>query len=96
MITKEELKIYAEKLLFKMNEDEYDTLLKEFEVILKQMDLIDKIVGIEKLPIVSYPFIKEDIKAREDTVGSSLLIQDVLLNAKKVLNDQVKVPKVVE
>ena len=46
MIEKEKLEMYAEKLLFKMNDSEYETLQQEFEVILKQMDLIGKIEGI--------------------------------------------------
>ncbi len=96
MITKELLKSYAEKLLFRMNEEEYDTLLKEFDIILKQMDLIGKMEGIAELPVVAYPFINEDVQAREDMAGLALLTEEVLSNAKKTLNNQVKVPKVVE
>ena len=40
MVTKELLKSYANKLMFDMDDSEYETLLKEFDVILKQMDLI--------------------------------------------------------
>ena len=65
----EKLKDYANKLMFDMDDSEYETLALEFEVILKQMDLIDKIDGIEKV--------------------------DALANAKDVLANQIKVPKVV-
>ena len=36
---KDSLKILASKLMFTMDEKEYDTLSDEFEIILKQMDL---------------------------------------------------------
>lgn len=40
MISKSELESLAKKLMFEMNDDEYETLEKEFDVILKQMDLM--------------------------------------------------------
>ena len=43
----------ANKLMFTMDDREYDTLLDEFDVILKQMDLIGKIENI-KLKTVLY------------------------------------------
>ena len=43
MITKEKLKVYANKLMFDMEDSEYETLLKEFDVILKQMGKIGEI-----------------------------------------------------
>ncbi len=42
MITRDNLELYAKKLMFEMNDDEYKTLENEFDVILKQMDLIGK------------------------------------------------------
>ena len=39
MIEKEKLKQYANKLMFDMDDSEYQTLQEEFDVILKQMDL---------------------------------------------------------
>ena len=46
MIEKEKLKKYAKLLMFDMNEDEYTTLQEEFDIILKQMDLIANIPNI--------------------------------------------------
>ena len=43
MIEKEKLKKYAKLLMFDMKEEEYETLQEEFEIILKQMDLIEQI-----------------------------------------------------
>ena len=37
-MSKDILKMLANKMMFTMNEDEYDTLLEEFNIILKQME----------------------------------------------------------
>ena len=37
---KEKLKVLANKLMFTMNDSEYETLSDEFETIIKQMELI--------------------------------------------------------
>ncbi len=39
-ITKENIQDYALKLMFKMKDEEFDAFEKEFETILKHMDLI--------------------------------------------------------
>ena len=96
MIEKEKLKDYANKLMFDMNEVEYETLQKEFEVILKQMDLIGKIPNIRDYTPMTFPFPNPDASLREDEVGDYLVVSEVLENAKHQVNDQVKVPKVVE
>ena len=58
MIEKEKLQMYAEKLFFRMNDEEYTTLQQEFDVILKQMDIIDKIEGISNVEPMTFPFEK--------------------------------------
>lgn len=96
MVTKEKLKDYAAKLMFDMKDEEYETLLKEFEIILKQMDLIGKIDNISSVDPMTFPFVTYEAKLREDKEQESLSVDEVLKNAKHTLNDQVKVPKVVE
>ncbi len=93
---KETLKLLAKKLMFTMDEAEYDTLLDEFEIILKQMDLIGKIKNIDKVEPLIYSFELENVKMREDTVLDELPIEDILKNSGDTLYNQVKVPKVVE
>lgn len=95
-ITKEELKKYASKLMFDMNEEEYETLENEFEIILKQMDLIGEIPDIKSVSPMTFPFVTYEAKLREDKYEEALSVNEVLANAKHTLNDQVKVPKVVE
>ena len=93
---KESLKMLANKLMFTMDDSEYDTLLEEFDTILKQMDLIEKIDGIEKVEPMSYPFVLEDVTLREDEVIDELEIDEILQNSGSNLYNQVKLPKVVE
>lgn len=97
MIEKEKLKKYARLLMFDMKEEEYETLQEEFGIILSQMDIIDKIPNISKVEPMSFPFLLDDVrKLREDEVLDYLTVSEVLDNTKYQVNDQVKVPKVVE
>ena len=96
MIEKEKLQMYAEKLFFRMNDEEYATLQQEFDVILKQMDIIDKIEGISNVEPMTFPFEKEGTVFREDIANDNLKPEEVVKNAKDVYFEQVKVPKVVE
>lgn len=96
MIEKEKLKKYARLLMFEMKDEEYITLQDEFEVILKQMDLIGQIGGIKEVEPMTFPFKNDDASLREDEEGDYLTVGEVLENAKHVVDDQVKVPRVVE
>ena len=96
MIEKDLLKKYARLLMFEMNDEEYTTLQEEFDVILKQMDLIGNIENIDEVEPMTFPFKNTDATLREDEVGDYLTVGEVLENAKFQVNDQVKVPRVVE
>ena len=94
-ITKENIQDYALKLMFKMKDDEFEAFEKEFETILKQMDLIGQIEGIENVEPMTFTFKLKDVKLREDIATSTLTTEDAVKNAKEVVYDEVKVPKVV-
>ena len=96
MIEKEKLKKYAKLLMFDMDEEEYSTLQEEFDIILKQMDLISNIPDIENVKPMTFPFINKNAKLREDVVKDYLTTGEVLANTKHQVDDQVKIPKVVE
>lgn len=96
MIEKEKLQKYAHLLMFDMEDEEYETLQDEFDVILKQMDLISKIPNIEEVEPMTFPFRNQNAKLREDEVKDYLTTGEVLANAKHQVDDQVKIPKVVE
>ncbi len=94
-ITRENIQDYALKLMFKMKTQEFDTFEKEFETIIKQMDLIGKIEGIEKVEPMTFPFRNKDAKLRKDEATSTLTTEDAVKNAHETIYDEVKVPKVV-
>ena len=96
MITKEKLELYAERLMFKMNDEELETLLDEFQIILKQMEMISAIEGIENVEPMFFPFKENKASLREDIEVEPLTVNEVLSNTNHQLRDQVKVPKVVE
>ncbi len=96
MISIEKLKDYANKLEFTMNEDEYITLQSEFEVLLKQMELIGEIDNLKEVEPLNFPFPLDNSYLREDEVDMELSTKDALMNAKDVLDESIKVPKVVE
>lgn len=95
MITKEMLKKYANLLMFDMKDEEYTTLEEEFKSILEQMEKISGFKNIENVePMV---FInEEEVSLREDVVGDYLTVSEVLENTKVEVDNQVKVPKVVD
>ena len=93
---KETLMMLANKLMFTMDDSEYDTLLEEFDTIIKQMDLIGKIDGIDNVEPMVYPIPLSDVVLREDVVKDELEIDDILVNSGSKLYNQVRLPKVVE
>lgn len=98
MITRDVLDKLAKKLMFKMNEEEYQTLESEFDIILKQMEYIDKIDGIENVNPMTFPFDLEldDNDLREDICNNEIDFNDMVINVKNYDDNRVKVPKVVE
>lgn len=93
---KDTLKMLANKLMFTMDEREYDTLLDEFDTILKQMDLIGNIPNIKEVEPMVYPKMLDNVKLREDDVMEEMDLDDILVNSGSTLYNQVKLPKVVE
>lgn len=98
MITKEKLEELAKKLMFEMKEEEYITLQSEFDVILKQMDLLGNIKDIDKVSPMTFPFDLElsDFYLRDDVVDNEICFDDMKINVKDYEDRKVKVPKVVE
>lgn len=96
MINKDKLKEYAEKLMFRLEEEQYDTLLKEFDIILEQMKLIEDIKEIDGIKPMTFPFELDNVKPREDDKVETIDTEMALSNAKEKIGTEVKVPKVVE
>ena len=89
------LKQCANNLMFEMKDEEYQTLLNEFDVLLKQMSLIGMINGIDDAQPMTFPFDCANSYLREDVEEETLSKDDVLFNAKEVVDGQIKLPKVV-
>ena len=66
------------------------------DIILKQMEFIGKIENIDKVTPMTFPYITDDKELREDEITDYLTVGEVLENSKHQVDDQVKVPKVVE
>jgi len=96
MITKEKLKDYANKLMFDMNDEEYETLQKEFDVILKEMDLIGNIENITSIEPMTFPFELDSVELRSDLESRNIEIEDALSNTGSKKGREIRVPKVVD
>lgn len=87
---------YADKLLIGLTEDEVKMVLDEFEVIDKQIDLINKIPNIDKVEPMTHCLDSFEYVLREDEKEESIDINELLQNCDSTLDREVKVPKVVE
>lgn len=93
---KDTLVMLADKLMFTMDDKEYDTLKEEFFVILKQMDLIGNIPNINEVKPLVYINEFDDLECREDEVMEELSCDEILQNSSSNLYNQVMIKKVVE
>lgn len=87
---------YADKLLIGLTEEEVKMVLDEFEIIDKNIDIINDIPDIEKVEPMTHCLDDFEYVLREDEVEESIDIDDLLSNCDDYINDEVKVPKVVE
>ncbi len=97
-VNKDVLKDAASRLLFDMKDEEYETLLNEFDIITKQLKLMDEIKGLNDVTPMSFPYIDESFSLLRDdeTLEEDLVNKEEMLNNAKVYKDgQVKLPKVV-
>lgn len=94
-VNKQVLKEAANKLMFDLSEEEADRLLEEFNTIIKQMELIGDIKGVDEATPMTFPFDCSNNFLREDIPGKPLSKDDALKNAKDVVDGQIRLPKVV-
>ncbi|CCZ85781.1 glutamyl-tRNA(Gln) amidotransferase C subunit [Firmicutes bacterium CAG:631] len=91
-----QLKELALNLKFDMEEKEYQTLQNEFEIILKQMEMINMDFNTENVEPMSFPFEDYHTDLREDNEIIESSREDILKNAAVVVDGQIKINKVVE
>ena len=94
-VDKNVLKEAANKLMFDMDEVQYDTLLEEFDVIIKQMTLISELNGVDEAEPMTFPFDVTTSFLREDAPTEPLHSDEALKNASNVVDGQIRLPKVV-
>jgi aspartyl-tRNA(Asn)/glutamyl-tRNA(Gln) amidotransferase subunit C len=94
-ITMDVLHDAANRLLFDMSEQEYQTLYEEFKILTKQMEKIGKIEGLEAYAPMTFPFDVTVDYLREDVAETPLPRDEALKNAGSVQDHEIKLPKVV-
>ena len=94
--TKEMVVDYADKLLIGLTEDEINLVLSEFDVIDKNIDLINAIPNIEEVECMTHALDDFECELREDVAEESPSIEELLANCDKKDGREVEVPKVVE
>lgn len=94
-ITRSLLKKAAHGIMLDMTEEQYALLENEFEILLRQMDLIGNIVGIDEVAPMTFPFEVTTEAMREDIPADPTSQADILMNVGFVEDHQIKVPKVV-
>ncbi len=94
--TKEMVDDYAEKLLIGLTDEENKMVLDEFEVIDKNIDLINKIPNIASISPMTHALDDFTYELREDIAEESIRIEDALRNAGRTDGREIEVPKVVD
>ena len=94
--TKEMVDEYADKLLIGLTEEENQMVLDEFEIIDKNIDIINEIPNIEKVEPMTHTLDNFEYELREDEPEESIPIEDLLKNCDDSTSDgEVVVPRMV-
>jgi aspartyl/glutamyl-tRNA(Asn/Gln) amidotransferase C subunit len=93
--TKEMVNDYADKLMIGLTEEENKMVLDEFEIIDRNIDLINEIPNIEQVEPMTHTLDDFTYELREDVPEESIEIEDLLSNCDDATDREVVVPKVV-
>ena len=94
--TKELVDSYANNLLIGLSDEENKMVLDEFDVIDKDIDIINTIDGINNIEPMTHCLDSNIDELRDDIAYETPSIDDLLSNAKKKMGREIEVPKVVE
>ena len=89
------LKDASHRLLFDISDEEMKLLLSEFDILVKQFELLKDIENVNEVKPMTFPYEIFNDYLREDVPSDVLTKQEVLKNAKNVKDGQIKLPKVV-
>ena len=95
-INKQLLKDAAKKMMFDMEEEQYDTLLKEFDLVLEQISILESIPNIDEVEPMVFPYEITTTYLREDVIEEPLTREEALRNTKEVINGQIALPRVIK
>lgn len=93
--TKEMVDDYADKLLIGLTPEENEMVLKEFDEIDRDLNLVNKIENISAVEPMTHCLDDFVYELREDVVEESIPIEELLANCDETDGDEVEVPKVV-
>ena len=93
--TREMVNDYADKLLIGLTEEENKMVLDEFEIIDKNIDIINEIEGIEKVEPMSWCLDDFEYELREDEIEESIPVEKLFQNCDDYVGNEIRVPKVV-
>lgn len=85
----------AKSLMFNLSDKEASDMKHEFEILYKQLELLDKIDTTDVKEMI-YPFEDETHFLREDVVDHTISQEDALKNAPVVKEGHIVVCKVVK
>ena len=93
--TKEMVDDYADKLLIGLTKEENELVLKEFDVIEKNMEIIANYPDIDKVAPMVHALDDFVYELREDEALESVEIDELLKNCDRYDGREIEVPKVV-
>lgn len=93
--TKEMVDNYAEKLLIGLTDEENKMVLDEFEIIDRNIDLINKIPNIENIEPMSHCLDDFVYELDDDTIEESISVEEAFANCDNFVEREISVPKVV-
>lgn len=86
----------ADKLLIGLTREENKLVLDEFEIIDKNIDIINELDGLDKVEPMTHTLDNFEYELREDVAKDSIPVDVALRNAAKTEGREIEVPKVVE
>lgn len=93
--TKDMVDSYADKLLIGLTEEENAMVLKEFDIIDANMQIIANIPNISEVEPMTHALDNFEFTLRSDEAEESVPIEDLLRNCDKYDGREIEVPKVV-
>ena len=93
--TKQMVDDYACKLLIGLTREENKMVLDEFDIIDKNLDLVNQIPNISEVEPMTHTLDDFEFKLREDEVVPSVPVDLLLRNSDDVFGDEIVVPRVV-